>query len=429
MRLKSLGALFLAGTLALLAPQWAQAAGTNVCTSITNRATLTYDVGGTPQTKAGDAEPFNVASKVNLTVTTTNTDFVTLTPGVSHATNAGVLTFKVSNEGNTVQDFLLTGVAKGNALWDNLFDDRTGSGTDNFDPASYDIYVADATNPAVFDSAHAAIADYVDELAPGAFKYVYVVIKGAPAVSLAQADGSVAVYSLYANAAVGDDPGVKGAEVDNTSTVTCPVGAAAPVVLADLVNGTDDGAKDGADSARSAFKVVSSQLTITKTATTIWDPINYDASDASLPKAIPGALVRYVVTVTNDAAASASASLTSIGDTLMGNLDLDQDLKTVALATDTPTPESGVGLAFKAKVAGVNPGDCKRVGDGGNGLVADTDHYYTYNTADGVIIAGQAITATLATLLPADLGGGTPYVAGELKPGESFTLTFNVYIQ
>ena len=57
--------------------------------------------------------------------------------------------------------------------------------------------------------------------------------------------------------------------------------------------------------------------------------------------------------------------------------------------------------------------------------------FSTANDADGVEHNGGTITATFATILPAENPGGAdgPYTAGELKPGDTVTLTFNAIIQ
>jgi hypothetical protein len=131
-----------------------------------------------------------------------------------------------------------------------------------------------------------------------------------------------------------------------------------------------------------------------------------------------------VVTIGN-APGSASATLTTIGDTLIASLAIDPDLKTNFAVPATPAAESAAGSGFKAIVTGST-----RVGAAGSPLANNVAKYYTTtSSADGVDIAGQVITATLATLLPVDAGGGSPYTVGELKAGETLTLTFNVIIQ
>jgi hypothetical protein len=415
MKRTRLTALLLAGALVALSSLSALAAGTPVCSSITNTARVNYDVGGVGQTPIdGVAVPFNVASKVNLTVVTTNAaPGVTVVPGTG--TLQAYLTFTVQNDGNTVQDYSLSAITKGAATYSVW---AANDSVDNFNAAGVSVFVESGAT--VGYQAAQDTATYIDELAPNGTKTVYIVATGAPAIALALSNGNKAVYALLAKTAQGGSAGSEGAET--TTALTAGV-CGAPIVLADTAAGSGpaDGALDGDDSAYSVFVVSSADISIDKVATTLWDPINYDIS----PKAIPGAIVQYVVTIGNDPLATSSATLTTIGDTLIASLAIDPDLKTGALGTATPTPESGPGKGFKAEVSGARTNSSA----GANSLAAGVAKYYTTtSSADGVDIAGQAITATLATLLPID-AGGLGYTAGELKPGETFTLTFNVVIQ
>ena len=390
-----------------LTPQLALAAGTAVCTSVVNTATVAFDVGAVAQTPITSADStFDVANKVNLTVVTTDLALVSVSPGAT----LGVLTFTVTNNGNSVQDYNLSG-----ATLVGVADPFGGAVPDSFDAAAYAVY-AESGATAGYQAGEDTAA-FIDELAVDGTATAYGVVSGSPAILLTQAIDSVAVYALIANTHDGGAVGL-GAETTNATTTT--VGACTvPNVLADLVAGDDDVAKDGAHSDRSAFVVASAVITIGKTVTTIWDPINFNAGQ----QAIPGALVTYVVTIDNAAAATASATLTTISDALVASLAIDPDFRTQNLATATPTAESAVGSGFKALVTGGT-----RDGSGGltNGIAG---YYTTASDADGIEFAAPTITATLATVLGADTGGGTPYTAGELKPNEILTITFNAIIQ
>lgn len=414
MKRTRLTALLLAGALAALTPLSALAAGTPVCSSITNTATINYEVGGVGQTPIdGTAAAFNVASKVNLTVATTNAaPGVTVVPGTG--TLQAYLTFTVQNDGNTVQDYSLSAITKGAATYTVW---AANDSVDNFDADGVSVFVESGAT--VGYQAAQDIATYIDELAPNGTKTVYIVATGTPAIALALSNGNKAVYALLARTAQGGSAATEGAE---TTTALTAGACSAPIVLADTASGPEDGALDGDDSAYSVFVVSSADITINKVATTLWDPINYNGVNK---KAIPGAIVQYVVTIENDALATSSATLTSIGDTLIASLAIDPDLLTDFTTPATPAPESLAGKGFKALVTGARTNSSA----GANSLAAGVAKYYTTtSSADGVDIAGQTITATLATLLPIDTGG-TGYTAGELKPGETFTLTFNVVIQ
>lgn len=416
MKRTRLTALLLAGALVALSPLSVLAAGTPVCLPITNTATINYEVGGVGQAPIdGVAVPFNVASKVNLTVVTTNAS-----PGVSVVPGTGTLqaylTFTVKNDGNTVQDYSLSAITKGAATYTVW---AANDSVDNFNATGVSVFVeSDAT---VGYQAAQDTATYIDELAPDGTKTVYIVATGAPAIALALSNGDKAVYALLAKTAQGGSAATEGAE---TTTALTAGACSAPIVLADTAagNGPEDGALDGDDSAYSVFVVSSADITINKVATTLWDPINYNGVNK---KAIPGAIVQYVVTIENNALATSSATLTSIGDTLIASLAIDPDLLTNFTTPATPAAENAAGKGFKALVTGARTNSSA----GANSLAAGVAKYYTTtSSADGIDIAGQAITATLATLLPIDTGG-LGYTAGELKPGETFTLTFNVVIQ
>ena len=98
---KNLFVVLLAGALAFGLSTIALAQNTPSGTSIDNTATLDYDVGGTPQaTVTSNTASFLVDNKVDLTVTALDGALVVVVPG----TLAQVLTYSVTNNGNTVQD-------------------------------------------------------------------------------------------------------------------------------------------------------------------------------------------------------------------------------------------------------------------------------------------------------------------------------------
>ncbi len=275
------------------------AAGTASGTSINNLSTLNYSVGGTAQpaigssptgntSGAGTATTFVVDNRVNVTVATTDTAFVQVAPGAL----AQVTTFTVTNTGNTVQDFALTSAqaAAGQVQF----------GTDNANTGACSQFLESGAT--VGYQSGADTATFIDELAADATRTVYVVCDipvGAP-------QSAHSVVGLIATARAGGAGGLGGALTEaptNTAGVDIVFGDAA---------GTDDGpARDAAHSARSAYRVVTSALTVTKVASLVCDPFN----SVTNPKNIPGAIVRYTITVAN-AAGAASASLTTVTDAI-----------------------------------------------------------------------------------------------------------------
>jgi len=371
--------LFLIGALTVMTPRWAMAL-TPACTPVLNTVGLSYSVGGVPQTGINSATSFTVGNKVNLVVTRTDAGYVSVPPGAINQT----LSFLVTNTGNANQRYRIS------------YREPVGGadpfgGTDNFN----------ATTPGIGAVSVASVTTGV--IAPGE-TYAGTIVSDIP---VAQLDGDIAVYGLLARTLKVDGTTL---EDGNAGSITSSYGTCSTdIVLADTA-GTDDitGARDGAHSERGAYQVASSVLSFSKTATTIWDPVNYNTS----PKAIPGALIRYVVTVSN-AAGAANATLDTITDTLSADLSIDPDLK---VASGAPlaslASESAAGYGFKVTHV--------------SGRTLLTPNYFTTTAdSDGVNITGQIITATMGTVLPVEAG----YAAGELQGGESVTLTFNVIIQ
>jgi hypothetical protein len=158
-------------------------------------------------------------------------------------------------------------------------------------------------------------------------------------------------------------------------------------------------------------------LSVSKTATAIWDPINGNNS----PKAIPGALIRYDVTISNAAGAANSATLSTITDTLVASLTMDPDLKVPAACGAPPCTLASLGNG----PGGAGKGFKVASGGSSTRATAATPAYFTTAAdADAVGISGQVITATMSTALGVEAG----YTAGQLKPGDTVTLTFNATV-
>jgi hypothetical protein len=379
--------------MALTIPAAALAAGTPACTPINNTAEVTYSVGGVNQTPTplpSTTATFVVANKVSFTVQNADPGltFVSVIPGQTSKR----LKFTITNTGNANQQYIL-------ALPSPEISTGSVYGiTDNFN----------ATSPAIKDAGGTALATTAT-ITPGNSVDAYVYAD----IPVSRANGDGAAYAVIAQAA--DTTGA--AETQTSKTVTSSYGTCTTdVVFADTTAGTDDAVRDGKLSARGIFKVETSELLFSKNASTIWDPITGNVGK----KAIPGALVQYSVSIENKATAGAPATLAQITDTLEATIALDPDLRVAAACATPPcaltalAPESALHKAFKVTTTGSSTRASKT-----------TPLYFTDNTADAVDIAGQVITANMATALPAE---GT-YSAGELRAGETVTLTFNAVIQ
>ena len=388
LRKLGLPALLFAGVLALGASPPGFAAGTASGTDVTNTATLSYSVGGVGQTDIpSNVTTFKVDNKIDLTVSEQGSGYTSVSPGQ----NGAVLTFRVQNTGNMVQDYSLSAA-------NNPTDPFPPVDPENFDPTGTSVFVDvndnDTYEPLV------DLATYIDELAADAHIEVFVVAN----IPAGQTDGDIAAVTLTAQTAVGGSPGSPGADILSDDSGSADLPGTVQLVFADNAGDTD-GSQDGRHSDTDAYLVASAQISVTKSSVVIRDPSNLGTN----PKAIPGAWVQYTITIANAGTATQSATLTTISDALNANTAIDPDL----IVGATGAPENAVGDGFKVTHASARP------------TTPATQYFTTVSDADGVEHAAGTVTATLATVLPVEAG----YAAGELKPGESVSLIFNVVIQ
>ncbi len=285
---------------------FAFAAGTTAGTDVTNTATLSFgdDIDNTTDVQS-NAEVFKVDKKIDLTVTTVDVAAIQTKPGATGV----VLTYKVTNTGNSIQDYSLSTLTSSTTAFDD-------SVSDNFDATNVLIYV-DSDNNGAFDETDTQV-DYIDELGIDSEKFVFV-LADIPTENIA--NGNAAVYDLQAQVAESGAEGTKGAditadsrdEVDNKLTVQ--------IVFADGA-GTADGQYDGKFSNADAYKIVIADMAIVKDSVVIDDPVNGETN----PKRIPGATIRYCFSVENSG--SATASVAKIGD------DLDESVYDVSSLTN-----------------------------------------------------------------------------------------------
>jgi uncharacterized repeat protein (TIGR01451 family) len=324
----------MAALLALLAAPCAYAAGTEAGTSISNTASIDYSVSGVSQTQIQSSPAtFYVDDKVLLTVTRVDSAPVPVTPGGSDL----ALTFTVANTGNTTHDFLLSATAEPSTSTQITFGGNTY--TDNFDATSPLTYVdnngqqlSTSYSATVWSNTGAATqTTTVTALAPDHSITVYVVAS----IPAAQLDSDVAICALTATAANAATALTNGA----TETV---LGHSVTIVFADGA-GTDDAAApthDGKYSDRSAYQVASSHLAVTKTPTVISDPIN----GVTNPKAIPNAIVEYIINVSNTG--SKQADTVVITDQIPANTTFEGTISAPNSDTNTGTVEysSDIGV-------------------------------------------------------------------------------------
>ena len=283
--------------------QTAFAAGTDAGVTIGNRATVNYTVGTTAQSPIessplGNSNPgvgngantnFVVDRRIDFTVVETGGGFTTVAPGQINA----VTIFTVANTSNAAQGFQLSAANVGGTVFGN---------NDNSDVGNIRVFV---DNPAGGGTAGAYdplvdTALHINTLGEDLNVVVFVVSDVPPAAT----NGQFANVRLTARAAT---VGSNGATLETET-------AGADTAGMDVVFG--DAARDATETADDQYAVQSAALTITKSSSIISDLFNGTGPNR---KAIPGSVIEYVVSITNNGTAAATS--VRLSDTLDANLD------------------------------------------------------------------------------------------------------------
>ena len=274
------------------------AAGTTAGTTITNTATVDYQVGGVAQGQQSASNNFTVDRKINLLVEEVGTVTTTVVPGQTNA----VTTFQLTNSSNETLDFALVAsqIAGGTAAH---------GGTDTFDATNVRIYRDNTSTGTVgsWDVGDTLLTGYVDELVVDTAIRLFVVAD----IPAALANNAVAGVTLRATAREGGLAGTQGAAITETTGANT---AGKDTVFADIAGVTGDAARDGSHSDNDDYTVQTATLAVTKTSRVISDPFN----NTTNPKLIPGAVVEYCIAVANSGGAAAASVV--INDPVPGQL-------------------------------------------------------------------------------------------------------------
>ncbi len=273
----------------------AMAAGTTAGSSITNTATINYQVGGVAQAPINDGDTFVVDRKIDLTVAELGNATTVVVPGQTGA----VTTFTVRNDANAVLDFAL-------AVTQTTGGTAAHGGTDNYDVTAPTIY-RDTNGNNIYDAGTDVAVTFLDELAADATVTLFVVAN----VPAGRATGDVANVRLVATAREGGLAATQGAVLVQTTGANT---AGMDTVFADAA-GVADAARDAAQSDDDDYTVSTATLSLDKRSIVVSDPVNGTTN----PKLIPGAVVEYCIAVSN-AAGGASANSIAVSDVLPATL-------------------------------------------------------------------------------------------------------------
>ena len=270
--------------------------------SISNTATISYDISGTPGSNSASTS-FLEDRIINFSVV--ESDGGSVVPVVSDMVDA-VLQFTVTNIGNAIQDFLLTAV--------NTSPNPFGAPVDNFDPlaGTIQVFAESGVTPGYQVAEDTAV--FIDELALNASLIVYVVadlptqvIDDVSAIALiaqvaeggavgvegipinADDNGNISPAGLFSNASTNMPVGTPNNIPDSISTMETVFNDPAGLSVEDVSTGLiQDVASNGQHSDAGAYQVMS-PVSIIKTVTVL------DTLGGNDPH--PGSTLRYQLDV------------------------------------------------------------------------------------------------------------------------------------
>lgn len=360
----------------LLLSQHASAVGTTAGTDVDNKATVTYEVspgvttvvesaplGGNSITGVGNGEDttFVVDNRVDFSMVQVGGVHTTITAGATDQ----FVQFLITNVGNSVQDFDLVATELDNpeAVFGLADTDANIGASLRIRVGPGGIVPPPLTPPTTGSDA------WVDELEEGESAMIYVFANDPGGL----VDGDVMNFDLTATVAEGGAVGTPGTPITADDRAIADMSDTVNIVFSDGAGGLGTGTATD----RHGFIYQGAGLNVTKVATVISDPFN----GTSNPKAIPGAIVEYTVTVVNNGSVSADAI--SIVD------DIDADIP--------------AGTNF---ILGFYPGgnDVSVVNGGGAPLACAADG----DATDGCTLSGQILTVA---------GSTTPAAPINIAPG------------
>ena len=303
--------------------QTALAAGTASGTTISNTATVEYEVATTLRSATGSVD-FLVDNRVDMLVT--GGSAINVAPG----STGQVLVFTVDNDGNTAQGYQFTVEAPGTPVMTqpvSVYIDDPDSGTVGSLDAGDPQYLVGTTGnfASLFGAEFGGGVGLDHDNGTGLTQVTVFIVADTPATAV---DGTSDTYHLIATTLDA-----------STNTVTSATGApTGSLVTPDVVfadgTGTHTGAADnnGIHSASGTYTVATPQLTVAKTTANVSDEFN-----ATGGFEIPGAVVRYSIVVDNTGGTATDANSVVISDPIPANTYLCVQAGTRCAAADVPS--------------------------------------------------------------------------------------------
>lgn len=294
--------------------------------TISNTAKLSYTSGTDPRTTESNEETFKVDRKVTFNLSGTNTDR-TVTPGETNYS-----TYILSNTSNAPIDYSI-------------------SAPSSASPFTVKYYIEDGTIPGGLDvndteiSSSIALAAYDGITAVTETIYVEIVT-GASAV-----DTNSQLYTLTATAV---EPATGNVGAIGTNIVPT---LATAIWTKDIVQTVVDNSAGTANNQgilrteTGTYTVGAAIIALEKSVQILSDPITNPGGIATpsgqFPKAIPGAVVEYTLTIRNTGHAPATVQLT---DLLSDNFDQSGTIASSEIDGTGPAPGASLVAALPAEV-------------------------------------------------------------------------------
>lgn len=290
----------------------AELGDTNFNTPVSNTAVVDYDVAGTGFTETSPAEVFVVDRKVNFLVEEVDSLPTPTTLGATG--NLNYVEYRVTNLTNGTMDFTLS-----------VLSPQVGAPTDQFDMTIVSVEADDGNDP--FTG-----GNYIDDLAEDASVLVRIY---ATTPASGPVDGDISQLTLVASAA--------DANTELTEQATWTKGAVDNVFA--NASGADPGTGFATETADDTFELAAPVVDVTKLAAVISDPFS-----SGTPKAIPGAIMEYTITIDNSG--NDTASNISIGDIIDPSVELVEQV--AGISTITITDDGGTQTTCNAEVGGAD---------------------------------------------------------------------------
>lgn len=278
----------------------ALAVGTTAGDTITNNVSVSFEVGGEPQTEVTASDTFTVDRVIDVDVTFTGATPVSVSPGQDRA----ALAFDITNLSNDIVDLDLSTVLTAG----------TAANIENIE-----IYLDDGDGILSAAELAAGPITFLDEVLAddGTGNQTLSVVVLANITTNAVNNDTFDIV-LIADAHEAGAAGL-GAEIFGLANTDANT-AGEDTVLADGTSTAEEAANAGDDSALGQFEVGGALVSVVKSSRIVSDPVNGTTN----PKAIPGAVIEYCIAVSN-AADATTATAVNVSDDLPADVTFTEN--------------------------------------------------------------------------------------------------------